>query len=287
MDTICLNAYAKINLGLDVVRRKDNGYHEVRMIMQTISLHDVVRLEKRTEAGIVVHTDTNKLPADENNLVYKAAKLLFDEFQLEGGIIIYLEKNIPIAAGLAGGSADAASVLRGMNQMYHLKLTKQELMERGVRLGADIPYCIAGGTMLAEGIGERLTKLPWLPDCYLLVAKPDISVSTKWVYENLNIKEATMHPDIDSMIEAIKNKNINDLADRMQNILETVTESEYPVIRDIKDVMKEQQALGAMMSGSGPSVFGIFDSREDRKAAYQRINEIAGVKAYMAEIVRK
>lgn len=288
MDTICLKAYAKINLGLDVVRRKENGYHEVKMIMQTISLHDVVKLEKRKEAGIVVRTNAKMLPADESNLVFKAAKLLFDEFQPDGGISIHLQKNIPIAAGLAGGSADAAAVLRGINQIYHLQLTQQELMDRGVKLGADIPYCIAGGTMLAEGIGEKLTELPPLPECYLLIAKPGVSVSTKWVYENLNVKELKMHPDIDMMIEAIHKKDIIELTKRMQNILENVTESEYPQIRKIKSAMKEQGALGAMMSGSGPSVFGIFDSYKIMEAAYQHVKAIVDVKEiYMAEVVRK
>ena len=188
MDKIELKAYAKINLGLDVVRRLDNGYHEVKMIMQQVSLWDMISIERNEKSEIKVITDTSELPGDKNNLAYRAAKLLTEEFNIEDGVVINLQKNIPIAAGLAGGSSDAAAVLLGMNKMFFLNLTVGQLQERGVKLGADIPYCIAGGTYLSEGIGEKLTELPPVPDCFVLLAKPDIPVSTKWVYENQSLK---------------------------------------------------------------------------------------------------
>lgn len=183
-----LRAYAKINLGLDVLRRREDGYHEVQMVMQTVGLHDNIMLKKLKTPGIRINTNLFYLPNNENNLAYKAAKLLMDEFQLPGGLFIDLQKRIPVAAGMAGGSSDAAAVLYGVNQMYRLKLSKEELMQRGVKLGADIPYCLLRGTALAEGIGERLTPLPPMPACHVLIAKPPISVSTKFVYENLKLE---------------------------------------------------------------------------------------------------
>ena len=189
MDKIQLKALAKINLGLDVLRRREDGYHEVKMIMQTISLCDELELRRTRQPGIQVRTNLPYLPTNENNLVYKAAKLLQDEFGMKEGVSIQLRKKIPVAAGMAGGSSDAAAVLWGMNRMYGFGLSRTALMERGVKLGADVPYCILRGTALAEGIGERLTALPPMPKCYLLIVKPGISVSTRFVYENLHANE--------------------------------------------------------------------------------------------------
>ncbi|MDO5573641.1 MAG: 4-(cytidine 5'-diphospho)-2-C-methyl-D-erythritol kinase [bacterium] len=259
MDQIRLRALAKINLGLDVVRRRDDGYHEVRMIMQNIGLYDSIFMQKIDSDEIKVSTNLYYLPTNENNLVYKAAKLIKDEFGIKSGVIIELQKHIPVAAGMAGGSSDAAAVLYGMNQLFSLKLTKQELMDRGVRIGADVPYCIMRGTALSEGIGEILTPLPPMPRCPILIAKPGISVSTKYVYEHLHANELTRHPDIDGIVAAIKAKDIHGVADRLENVLETVTEKEYPVITELKDFMKAHGALNAIMSGSGPTVFGIYD----------------------------
>lgn len=273
MDKLRLRALAKINLALDVLGRRENGYHDVRMVMQSIYLYDNVLLEKMKEPGIRISTNLYFLPVDENNIAYKAAKLLMDEFALPGGISISLEKYIPVAAGLAGGSSNAAAVLFGMNKMYGLGLTVEELMERGVKLGADVPYCIMRGTVLAEGIGEELTALPSLPRCYVLVAKPPISVSTKLVYEKLDAKEIVEHPDVDSMIEALKEGNLKAVAEHMGNVLEQVTVEEYPVIDEIKKIMKEYGALNAMMSGSGPTVFGIFDDKKKAARALREIRE--------------
>lgn len=270
MDRMQLRAMAKINLGLDVLRRREDGYHEVRMIMQTVHIFDQLQLEKRREEGIRVRTNLYYLPENENNLVFKAAKLLCDEFGLPGGISIELKKYIPVAAGMAGGSSDAAAVLFGMNRMYELGLSVEELMQRGVRIGADVPYCIMRGTALAEGIGEVLSPLPPLPPCTILVAKPGIGVSTRFVFENLKADELERHPDIDGMMEALGKQDLKGLAGLMEagNVLETVTVPAYPVIQRIKDAMLRAGALGALMSGSGPTVFGIFDSRQAAKRAY-------------------
>ena len=273
MDRIELKALAKINLGLDVLRRREDGYHEVRMIMQTIGLSDELEIRKIKQPGIQVETNLYYLPTNENNLVYKAAQLLKDEFGLRDGIGIRLRKRIPVAAGMAGGSSDAAAVLWGMNQMYKLGLSRQELMDRGVKLGADVPYCVLRGTALAEGIGEKLSVLPPMPKCYILIAKPGISVSTKFVYENLHANDLRpeQHPDVDAMIRAMEKKDLGLLASRMGNVLETVTVPAYPVINEIKRFMVEYGALGAMMSGSGPTVFGIYDTRGKARQAYREL----------------
>lgn len=268
-----LKALAKINLGLDVIRRREDGYHEVKMIMQTIRLYDRIVMRKRREPKIQVKTNLFYLPENENNLVYKATKLLIEEFKIQQGVQIDLQKFIPVAAGMAGGSSDAAAVLYGMNRMFHLGLSLEELMERGVKIGADVPYCLMRGTALAEGIGEQLTKLSPVPQCKILIAKPAISVSTKFVYENLKLDENTVHPDIDLLIQDIETKNLADMAAHMGNVLESVTIPNYPVIAQIKEQMIKDGALNAMMSGSGPTVFGIFDDKEKAEVAYKRMLE--------------
>ncbi len=268
-----LRAYAKVNLGLDVLRRREDGYHEVKMVMQTVGIYDSIHLKKLKSPGIRVATNLFYLPDNENNLVYKAAKLLMDEFGLPGGIFIDLQKRIPVAAGMAGGSSDAAAVLYGMNRMYHLKLSKKELMQRGVKLGADVPYCIMRGTALAEGIGERLSPLPPVPNCHVLVAKPPISVSTKFVYENLKLDGGLKHPDVDLVIEGIREGDLHKVASHMGNVLESVTVPHYPVIAQIKEDMMQAGALQAMMSGSGPTVFALFEDEGLAKQAYQKLLE--------------
>ena len=243
------------------------------MIMQTIGLHDDLEIRKTKTPGIQVKTNLYYLPTNENNLVYKAAKLLMDEFQIQDGVSIQLKKRIPVAAGMAGGSSDGAAVLWGINQMYGLGLSMQALMERGVRLGADVPYCIQRGTALVEGIGEKLSVLPPMPKCTILIAKPGISVSTKFVYENLHANDLKpeQHPDVDSMIEAMRQKDLGLLCSRMGNVLETVTIPAYPVINEIKRTMIDNGAIGSMMSGSGPTVFGIFDSPTAAKQAMKAV----------------
>lgn len=266
---ISLKALAKINLGLDVVRRREDGYHEVRMIMQTIQLYDRLDIKRKQEPGIQIQTNLSFLPVNENNLIYKAAKLLMDEFSITDGVSVKLDKRIPVAAGMAGGSTDAAAMLIGVNRLFSLGLTKRQLMERGVQIGADVPYCIMRGTALAEGIGEALSPLPPMVKCPVLIAKPSISVSTKFVYQNLKLDDTTIHPDIDRLIDDIKAKNLHDIAAHMGNVLETVTIPNYPVIDEIKKHMLSNGAVGAMMSGSGPTVFGLFDDEDTAKKAYK------------------
>lgn len=271
MKEIKLRALAKINLGLDVVRKREDGYHEVRMIMQTIRLYDQIRLTMTEKPGIFVKTNLFYLPVNEDNLVYKSAKLLKDEFGIKKGIAIDLKKFIPVAAGMAGGSSDAAAVLVGMNRMFSLGLSKEELMKRGVAIGADVPYCIMRGTALAEGIGEKLTSLPPMPGCHVLIAKPGIHVSTKFVYTALKANELDEHPDIDGQIRALEAGDLHQLAQKMGNVLETVTMPEYPVIGEIKKVMMAGGAIGAMMSGSGPTVFGLFEDEKKAKHTYEKL----------------
>ena len=266
---ISLKALAKINLGLDVVRRREDGYHEVRMIMQTIYLYDRLDIKRKKEPGIQIKTHMSFLPVNENNLIYKASKLLMDEFSITDGVSVKLDKRISVEAGMAGGSTDAAARLFGMNRLFSLGLTKRQLMERGVQIGADVPYCIMRGTALAEGIGEELSPLPPMVKCPVLIAKPSISVSTRFVYQNLKLDDTTIHPDIDLLIEDIKAENLHDIAAHMGNVLETVTIPNYPVIDEIKKHMLSHGAVGAMMSGSGPTVFGLFDDEDTAKKAYK------------------
>ena len=267
-----LNAYAKINLGLDVVRRLPNGYHEVKMVMQSVGLYDELTFTKLPE-GIRITTDNEELPTDENNLIYKAAKLMFTEYNIEEGVCIHLTKHIPIAAGMAGGSTDAAATMKGINTLFGLNLPTERLMELGVRIGADVPYCILGGTALAEGIGEKLSTLPDVPPCHILVAKPDINVSTKFVYEHLDAEGVSHHPDIDGMIDAIETNDLQGILERMENVLETVTIPAHPIITTIKEKMMELGAANSMMSGSGPTVFGIFTDELTAQNAYVQMKD--------------
>ena len=273
MDKISLKALAKINLGLDVVRRREDGYHEVRMVMQTIHLFDRLNIEKTKDAGIRIKTNLFFLPVNENNLIYKAGKLLMDEFNITEGVSVELDKRIPVAAGMAGGSTDAAAMLYGMNKIFDLGLSMQELKDRRVKIGADVPYCLMRGTALAEGIGEKLKSLPPMIKCPVLIAKPQISVSTKFVYENLRLDENTVHPDIDALIQDIKDKDLHEVCNHMGNVLETVTIPNYPIIDEIKKKMMNSGAIGAMMSGSGPTVFGLFEDEETAKKAYKEMKK--------------
>ncbi len=270
MKRIVEEAYAKVNLGLDVLSRRPDGYHEVRMIMQTIDLHDTVTLETRAEGGITIESGSSQLPNDSSNLAYRAAAMLMNEFDIHEGLHINIDKRIPIAAGMAGGSTDAAAVLRGVNDLFGLGLSIEELQHRGASLGADVPFCILGGCNLSEGIGEILTPLKGMPDYPMLIAKPPISVSTKWVYESLDLSEV-IHPDIDAQLSALESGDIDALCVNMGNVLESVTITKYDVITQIADIMRESGAIGAMMSGSGPTVFGIFSDENAQHLAYDEM----------------
>ena len=271
MDKMELKALGKINLGLDVLGRRENGYHDVRMVMQTVYLYDQIVITKTKQPGVKAETHLFYLPVDENNLACRAAKMLIDEFNITEGVHISMDKKIPVSAGMAGGSADAAAVLFGVNKMFGLGLSMTELEERGVKLGADVPYCLMRGTVLAEGIGEKLKRLPKVPECYVLVGKPGINVSTKLAYENLHLDQIQSHPDIDGMISDIENQDLHSLTAKMQNVFEPGIISQYPVIQEIKDLMEANGALKAMMSGSGPTVFGIFDDRSKLREATEAL----------------
>ena len=262
MDSIRLKARAKINLGLDVLGKREDGYHEVRMVMQTIGIYDRLILTKIPEEEIRITSNLAFLPVNENNLIYKAIKLLKDEYHFPGGISVDLNKFIPVAAGMAGGSTDAASTMFGVNRLFGLNLSMGKMMELGVRLGADVPYCVMRGTALAEGIGEKLTRITPVPHMWILIAKPQINVSTRLVYEQLDMGGIQKHPDIDGIIRAIEAQDVVRIAQSMGNVLENVTVPLYPVIETIKQDMLSHGAINAMMSGSGPTVFGIFPDEQ-------------------------
>lgn len=287
MRQIVLKAYAKINLGLDVLRRREDGYHDLRMIMQSIGLYDELTLKKMGKDEILLTSNVGSLPNNDKNLVYKAIRLMKTEFNITTGVKADLEKRIPVAAGMAGGSTDAAAALIGMNRLFDLKLTQQQLMELGVKLGADVPYCIMGGTALSEGIGEVLTPLKPMPDCYILIAKPGISVSTRFVYENLEVDKLSYHPDIDGMIDSVEAGDLKGITDRLSNVLETVTEKKYPIITKIKNAMLEAGAMNTLMSGSGPTVFGIFADKKTAIEGLAKVREIEMVRnSYVVEPVQ-
>lgn len=282
-----LRAFAKINLGLDILRKREDGYHEVRMIMQTIQMYDVLEMKKVKKPGISLSVNYPYIPSDERNLVYKAAKLLMDEFQVKEGVDIRLEKFIPVAAGMAGGSSDTAAAMVGINHLFKLGLSEKDLMDRAVNIGADVPYCIMRGTALAEGIGEKLTRIAQIPDCYVLIGKPGIGVSTKTAYESLQLDKIQSHPDIDGMIRDIENGDLLAMTDKMGNVFESGIIAKYPVIGEIKDLMEANGALKAMMSGSGPTVFGIFDDREKMEAAAAVLRQSDLAKTVFATEVTK
>lgn len=271
MDFLKLNARAKINITLDVLRRREDGYHDLSMIMQTINLCDNIFI-KKTDTGIIELTSNlSWMPCDERNLIYQAAKVLKDKYDIKEGIYIELTKNIPVAAGLAGGSSDCAATLIGIRNLFKLPITNEELMVIGKKLGADVPYCIMRGTALAEGIGEKLTPLPPFPNCYVLICKPPINVSTATVFGALDLNKVEKRPDNEKVIELIKNKDLKGICDNMCNVLENVTIANYPIVEDIKKAMIEHKAVGSMMSGSGPTVFGFYNDYDTALGALKEI----------------
>ncbi|MBR2188925.1 MAG: 4-(cytidine 5'-diphospho)-2-C-methyl-D-erythritol kinase [Eubacterium sp.] len=266
-----LKSMAKINLGLDVTGVREDGYHEVRMVMQTIHMYDLLDIEPSEKPGVRIQTNLPFLPTDGRNLAVRAADMLLKAFDIPEGVEIKLSKRIPVAAGLAGGSSNAAAVLVGVNRLFRLGLTEEELMKYGAALGADVPYCVMRGTALAEGIGEILTPLPEMPPCLILIGKPPVSVSTKYVYENLDRVGVPAHPDIDGMVQAIRDGSLEGIVSRMENVLERVTIPDYPVIEEIRQLMLAGGASGARMSGSGPTVFGIFEDQGTAERAAERL----------------
>lgn len=264
MKSIKLKSRAKINLSIDVLGKRKDGYHLVEMIMQTIDLYDLIEIQEIQDNQIILKSDSNEIPLDSNNLIYKAATIIKQEFNINKGVEVYIEKNIPVAAGMAGGSSNAAAILVGLNKLWNLNLSDQKLEEIGLKLGADVPFCINGGAVLASGIGEKLTPIKGLTkDTCILVCKPDLFVSTKEVYECIDSKDIEKRPDNKFLIECLKNEDTVQLAKNMFNVLEEVTVEKHPVIKQIKNTMIKNKALGAMMSGSGPTVFGLYKNKED------------------------
>jgi len=274
-----LKAYAKINLALDVLSKREDGYHEIRTIMQTVDLYDIINIEKIEEDNIIVTTSSENIPTDNKNHAYIAASLLKERFGVKQGVRIHIEKNIPVSAGLAGGSTDAAAVLKGLNEIFELNLSEQQLMEIGREIGADVPFCLVGGTALCEGIGEKVIKLKSAPQMNILIAKPEVYVSTQAVYEALDLSKVKKRPNIEAMISAIEEGNVKEIAKNLCNVLEVVTVNQYPVINRVKDIMRNNNALGTVMTGSGPAVFGIFSNRYDALKAAERL------KVFIKEII--
>ena len=264
MNCIELKSRAKINLSIDVLGKREDGYHLVEMIMQTIDLYDVIKIRELSSDDIIIKSNSKDIPLDDTNIVYKAINLLRDKFNINKGIEVFLQKNIPIAAGMAGGSSNAAAILVGLNKLWSLNLSELDLQELGLNLGADVPFCISGKTALAKGIGEELTFVKGLPkDISILICKPEIFVSTKDVYEGLDLNNIQIRPNNEKLLEYLKEEDISSLAENMVNVLEGVTSNSYIEIKDIENTMMENGALGSMMSGSGPTVFGLYKNRED------------------------
>ncbi|GAB6085625.1 4-(cytidine 5'-diphospho)-2-C-methyl-D-erythritol kinase [Alkaliphilus crotonatoxidans] len=271
MQRIQLKSRAKINLSLDVLSKRPDGYHEVQMIMQQIDLFDTITITERKDNDITVRSNCEYIPKDSGNIAYQAAQILRRQFEIQQGVDIYIEKNIPVAAGLAGGSSNAAAVLKGLNRLWRLGLTTEDMMKMGVKIGADVPFCVLGGAAYGTGIGEELTPIEGLKNLWMVIAKPAISVSTAEVYGQLNLSKMKDRPDTMMLLNFIECGDVVGLAKNMKNVLETVTESKYPIIKEIKSKMMEYNALGSMMTGSGPTVFGIYKSFERAKSAYENL----------------
>ncbi len=267
---ISLTAHAKINLSLDVLGKREDGYHTLRMIMQTVQLHDTISVEK-IPSGVEIICNAPYVPNNNSNIACKAAEAVINQYKLDSGVRITIEKKIPVAAGLAGGSADAAAVFKGINTLFDLGIGENELMQLGKTIGADVPYCIMGGTALAEGIGEKLTPLAPMGNVPIILVKPRIGVSTAWVYKNLKLDKVHARPDTEKLVSALADGDIKTIAANMKNVLETVTLGRYPVIQRIKKELMQLGAMGSMMSGSGPTVFGIFENKEKAGVAFNKL----------------
>lgn len=272
LEQITIAAPAKINLSLDITGKLENGYHALDTIMQTISIEDKITLAK-TGRQISVLCDHPQVPQGNGNICHKAAEAFFEKTALEGSVIITIDKNIPVAAGLAGGSSDAAAVIKGLNLLYGTGLTQREMCEIGLKCGADVPYCIVAGTCRAKGIGEKLTKLPSFAGVYIVLVVPDFFVSTEWAYKNYDLNSPDEKPRTEELISYIRGRDIKNTAERMANVLESVTAKKHPEIREIKHDIKKSGACGSVMSGSGPSVFGLFENEEKARIAYSVIRE--------------
>ena len=263
-----VKAYAKINLTLDITGKRKDGYHLLRMIMQNVDVYDEIEIEK-IQSGIIIEADKNYIPTDERNLAYKAAKIFMDEFNISEGVKIKITKNIPVAAGMAGGSTDAAAVLKAMQDLFEINVSESKLMEVGLKLGADIPFCLKGGTALCEGIGEIITPLKPFKDHMLVIVKPNFGLSTKDVYKDIDIQKIFKHPKTEEVIQAIEENDVAFVSENLMNVLENVSLKKHKILREIKNIMLNQGALGALMTGSGPTIFGIFEDEGKAEKTYE------------------
>lgn len=270
---ITKKAYAKINLGLDVLGKRDDGYHLVKMIMQNVDIYDTLTFKKTTDGKVTLKANDDTIPVDDSNLICKVARQLQEKYGVTYGAEIELVKRIPVAAGMAGGSTDGAAAYRALNDLWELGLSDKELCELAVKLGADIPYCIIGGTALSEGIGEVLTPIDCKVKYHLVVAKPDIMVSTGWVYTELDSTEITRHPDIDAVKLAIEEGDVKRMCGEIHNVLEPVTTAKYQVIKDIEKLLEDSGAVKAFMTGSGPTVFAVFDDENKAKKGFEAVKK--------------
>jgi 4-diphosphocytidyl-2-C-methyl-D-erythritol kinase len=253
-----LKAYAKVNLCLDVTGVREDGYHLLKMVMQNIDLYDVVKVNK-DKKGINLRCSTSTIPLDNRNIAYRSAELFIKNYNIKEGVDIYIEKNIPVEAGLAGGSADAAAVLKTMRDIFRPGISNAELANMALNLGADVPYCIYGGTALCEGIGEIITPLKPFKNHILVLVKPNFGVSTKEVYREIDNKSILNHPNSEIIIRAIEEDNLELLCNNMINVLENVTLEKYEALNTIKKEVFNFKGLGTLMSGSGPTIFGFFE----------------------------
>ena len=267
-----IKAYGKVNISLDVVGKREDGYHLLSMIMQNIDLYDEIEVEKQ-ECGIILECNKSYVPVDNRNLAYKAAEIFKERYDIVDGVKINIEKNIPVSAGLAGGSTDAAAVLKVMNELFNVNATEEELMELGLKLGADIPYCIHGGTALCEGIGEIITPIKSFRDKIIVLVKPAFGVSTKEVYKNFNLEKVKQHPKTAEIINAIENDDLNFVASNMKNLLENVTLRKHKILIKIKEEMNACGAINSMMSGSGPTVFAFFDDMLKAQRCFEKMKK--------------
>lgn len=265
-------AYAKINLSLDIIGKREDGYHLLEMVMQTIDLYDEITIEKQ-EQGITIGCNKGYVPRDERNLAYKAAKLFMEKYNISQGVNIYIKKNIPVSAGLAGGSTDGAAVLKIMNKMFNINVDDDELMKLGLQLGADVPYCIKGGTALCEGIGEKITELKRFKDKIIVIVKPPFGISTRSVYEAFDLEKVRNHPNTDELIKAIEQDDLKLVVKNMKNLLENVTLRKHKILINIKEEMRRLGAIGTMMSGSGPTIFAFFEDMQKAQKCFEKMKE--------------
>lgn len=284
---LTIKAQAKINLTLDILGKRPDNYHDVAMVMQSVGLADTLSFQKLESGGIELVSNIPGLPNDNGNLAYRAAKLVMDTYGIKQGVRIELTKQIPMAAGLAGGSADAAAVIRAMSQLFDLNLSETELCHLGEQIGSDVPFCICGGTMLAEGRGEILTRVADMPECYVVLAKPPVDVSTAWVYQNYRSEEVACHPDTRAVLASLEASDLQGISKLLCNVLESVTIKRYIEIEDYKKRMCQSGALASLMSGSGSTVFALAADEETAENIATDLRKNTEAQVFVTKTVKR